>query len=160
MAAFDQSARRPVRVLRFVEYGGLLVSVRTPPSFRALELLQHATSVLGETLDGNRAPVGERIPALGSLYRAFADSLVRWDLRDDGGVVPPTEDGVLAQDHEFLFAVARAWYRRVVLAPPEQLAKEQEAAPAPDPVSEAEDLLASVPTVALPEPASVGSDTE
>jgi hypothetical protein len=159
MAPFDQTSRRKVYVLRFAEFDGLLVSVRRP-SFREVELLHHAVSILGETLDGNLSPVDDRIPALGSLFRAFAGSLMRWDLRDDGALVPTTEAGVLAQDYEFLWTVARAWYRQVVIG---RDLEKSAAEPAPEQDNESaelDDLLAEIPVVSLPEPAMTGADQE
>ncbi len=138
MVAFDQAARRVVYVMRFADYGGLVVCARSP-SFRALEQLDFAVSVLGETLEGNTGPITERIAAWGALFRAFAGSLVRWDLRDNDVAVPATLDGVLDQDHAFLLDIARAWYRRTVLSAPEPPA---ESAPEPD---DTEDVLTGLP---------------
>lgn len=114
MASFDQSARRRVYEMNFERYGGLIVRARKP-SFRGLELLADAVGVLGEQLTSNARPLGERIWAVGQLVRAFADSLVSWDLFDEGRAVPATLDGALSQDDAFLIDVARMWYRRVVM---------------------------------------------
>lgn len=150
MAAFDQASRRQVYTLSFELYGGMVVLARKP-SFRGLELLAHATSVLGERLDSMTRPIGDRIDAWGSLFRAFAEALVWWDLRDNGISVPATLDGVLSQDHEFLLEISRMWYRRVALhiALPAESTREDDQ---PDTDEEEDDVLASLPTITLPDP--------
>jgi hypothetical protein len=115
---FDQNQRRRVFDLRFREFPGLTVSMRKP-GFAALEQLSDAVLVLGDDLDGSGKPISGTtlINAWYDLFSAFADSLVGWDLIDDGRAVPATRDGVFAQDLEFLSTLTRVWYRVVVPAP-------------------------------------------
>lgn len=111
--SFDQDQRRRVYPLRFTQYGGLVVRVRKP-GWAAFERLTNAVLVLGDDLSGAGLAAVERMPAWRELFKAFADSLVAWDLTDRGRPVPATRKGVLAQDFHFLIALARTWYIVVV----------------------------------------------
>jgi hypothetical protein len=154
---FDQQTRRKVYALPFRPYPGLTVWCRKP-GFTALEDLTDAVLALGDDLAGERLPSPERVRWWGVLHRAFAASLVGWDLLDGGHAVPATEDGVLAQDPGFLLAVSRAWYYAVVLRD-EQTDEIARADPEPpdipdvDEIDELESRLADIPvTVHEPEP--------
>lgn len=111
--AYDQDRRRRVYPLRFRDFGGLLVQTRKP-GFVAFEKITAAVLVLGDDLEGPGLSVTARMPAWRSLFEAFADSLVSWDLTDRGHPVPATLAGVLSQDFKFLLALARTWYIVVV----------------------------------------------
>lgn len=110
---FDQQDRRKTYELSFKPYPGLTVWCRKP-GFQALEELATALAALGDDLAGEElATDGERIRWWGVLFRAFARSLLRWNLLDGRVAVPVTD--ALEQDHEFLLALARTWYMVVVL---------------------------------------------
>lgn len=52
------------------------------------------------------------------LLKTFADIIVEWNLEDETGVpVPPTADGLFAQDLSFTKTVLVAWLRAVVSVP-------------------------------------------
>lgn len=162
MARFDQASRRTVFELRFARYGGLVVRVRKP-SARGWELLADALDVLGTGLTSTRHPALARIRAGGWLIQAFADSLVGWDLDDNGLEVAVTLDQVMDQDRDFLIDLAMNWYHKVVL-----LVERPAVAPAPAEQEEPtfEDELASLPVTTRtdteevdllsPEPVAVG----
>jgi hypothetical protein len=150
--SFDQDRRRRTYELPFRPYPGLTVWVRKP-SFAALESLTDAVAHLGEDLSGDRLATPEKLRWWGVLFRAFAASLVGWDLIDRGVAVPATVDGVLAQDHPFLMALSHAWYYAVVLRSEDEPAQ-PDTPPAPEPpddVDEIEAQLADIP-VTVTEP--------
>lgn len=131
--SFDQDRRRKVYQLAFRPYRGLRISVRKP-GFGALVALTRAVLVLGDDFDGDGLSGTDKLDAWEDLFGAFADSLISWDLTDRGRAVPATREGVFAQDHEFLLALARTWHAVVVLAEPTPDEPER-----PGPESEFED---------------------
>lgn len=152
--AFDQDSRRRVYALNFKPYPGLVVRCRKP-SFGALTRLTAAVLLLGDDLSGEGLESQVRLTAWRKLFRAFADSLVGWNLTDHGRPVPPTRAGVLDQDLEFLLALTRTWYVLVVphhgrmenLARKKPKRKRLRTAPSAD-----DDRLADLPITELPAP--------
>lgn len=145
---YDQENRRKLYELTFRPFPGLLVRCRKP-GFAAFELLSDAVLALGDDFAGRGLAGEEQIYWWGKLFRAFARSLVAWNLSDRGRAVPATKRGVLDQDHDFLLQVVRSWYYTVVLhqevAEP-AASSAPVAAPEPEPeVDEAERLLATIP---------------
>lgn len=129
--SFDQGQRRRVYPLRFRDFGGLVVQTRKP-GWSAFRQLTSAVLVLGDDLDGWGLPASGKLDAWDDLFTAFADSVVSWDLTDRGRAVPATKRHVLAQDFEFLMALARTWYT-VVVQHTEKAAPVEDALPHDDP---------------------------
>lgn len=150
--AFDQTRRRKTYELTMRPYPGLTVWCRKP-GFTALEELSGALLALGDDFDGPRLVSSDRVRWWGVLFRAFARSLLAWNLVDDGRPVPATEAGVLAQDPEFLLALARTWYWTVVMhteqpEPPAESTREDDTDDRTDETDEAAELeahLADIP---------------
>lgn len=160
--SFDQDQRRKTYRLNFRPFRGLLVSVRKP-GFAALAALTRAVLVLGDDFDGPDLSATDRMNAWSELFGAFADSLLIWNLTDRGRAVPATRDGVLAQDLEFLLAVARSWYAAVVIAAEDdEQAESVNDSRAPDPAEQKLDeeylaqLGAKAVTLPAPEPDLAG----
>lgn len=139
--SYDQDQRRKTYGLEMLPFPGLTIDMRKP-GFLALEALTRAVLVLGGDFAGERLSPTERIDAWGDLFTAFADSLVAWDLTDRGRAVPPTRDGVLSQDPQFLLELARTWYAIVVLDP---MDSRREEIGEPEPIHESDERFTNDP---------------
>lgn len=137
----DQTTRRRVYTLRFENHGDLTVRTRKP-GFRSVQLCARAVRALGEGFEGAGLPAHKRIRAWAWLFEAFSDSLIDWDLTDFGKKVPPTRDGVFAQDHDLLLDLARAWYLNVAV-------RREKPDPVPEPPSRPVEPAAATSAPAL-----------
>lgn len=152
----DQARRRNTYelVFRFPDDTPLTVMCRKP-SFLGMRLLVGAERLLGVDMGGSALSHTERVEALSPVVRAFAGSLLRWNLRDGAVPVPATLAGVEAQDYELVVMLVTEWYRKVVL----RLDRAESARPA-DFEQDDEDDLAEIPfavrSAAVPELAAVG----
>lgn len=143
---FDQDVRRRVFELKFKPYPGLIVWCRKP-GYAALAKLSDAVLSLGNDLTGTRLAGPDKLAWWGVLFKAFAKSLVAWNLTDGGRAVPATKRAVLDQDAAFLLAVVRTWY--MVVVPHQEQPDTEEtldsATPDDDETAEREARLAGLP---------------
>ncbi len=106
---YDRRAQLPTYRVRFEEHDGLTVVLRRPGLDGLLDLAK-ATKILRRSAREGWPELDVRnLRAWRLMCRAFAASLVAWDLRADGEPVPPTLDGVLSQDLTFVTDVVRGW---------------------------------------------------
>lgn len=86
---------------------GLTVVVRGVSLGKALELQREAA---------RRAKGGgEEDAAIERMARLLAEHLIEWDAEDEDGVpIPPTLDGLLSQDAEFVSMIGDAWQNAVM----------------------------------------------
>lgn len=109
----DRRAQLPVYRLRFENHPGLTVAVRRP-GLRGLLDIAEATSVLRRSVRESWPDLDVRnLRAWQRLSRAFAGSLVSWDLVADGEPVAPTLAGVLDQDLDLLIELVRGWQQAI-----------------------------------------------
>lgn len=171
--SFDQGKRRRTYALRFKTYPGLEISFRQP-GFLALDWLREATLSLGDDLGGDGLSGDALLDAWRPLFDAVADSVVKWNLTDNGRAVPVSR--ILNQDWPFLLDIARVWYFAVVqrtdgIIAPEKPAASDSAADSPWPVQDAdapddepfgvdEEYLAQIPTQTLPAPVMAESPAD
>ena len=81
-------------------------------TMRSVSLEQYLKATAAHRLAGikDRPWTEEDRKAVTDLYEAFAGALVSWNVEDDDDrPVPPTPEGVFAQDLPFLIPVALAW---------------------------------------------------
>lgn len=99
--------KRRTFVLRFEDdiYAGLVVKAR---SVKLRSFLRVATLV---QMDANNVQP-EDVEKFTDLFREFAKALVEWNLEDEdtGEPVPPTLDGILSQDTDFVMPIIKAWF--------------------------------------------------
>lgn len=99
----------PKKVYRLVfedpAMNGLVVRARAASLGKLMSLMSIA-SLAG------KAPAdmtGEDFAETDKLFRLFADCLVDWNLEDEGTPVPPTYDGLMEQEIDWVNALVEAW---------------------------------------------------
>lgn len=92
------------------DMAGLEVAMRSVSVDSMIELAELQAAAAGGSLDG----AGAR-----KLFAGFAAALDSWNVEDeDGSPVPPTLDGVKAQDLDFVMAIVAAWFEAVTSVDP------------------------------------------
>lgn len=86
------------------EYEGLEVRVTAPPMGMILDTADLADVDLTN-------PKAADIRRTTTLFGAFADCLVDWNLEADGIPVSPTREGVLSQDADFVMFLLTEWIK-------------------------------------------------
>lgn len=104
--------------LRFAEpdMDGLVVRARSMPMGQLMELMR--------LMDlGSRAEfTTDDAARIDLLFRGFASALVDWNLEEDGPTgtvpVPPTIEGLYAQDMDFVMRIITGWMDTVTAVDP------------------------------------------
>lgn len=107
--------KRPPKIykLRFVdeEFDGLEVRAKSISTKILMEISSFGD--LRGKVDPNTAG-----PELERMFEVFSKSLVSWNLEDDdGNPVPPTVDGILEQDIDFMLEIISAWMEAIAGVP-------------------------------------------
>ncbi len=97
-------------VFEDAEYAGLEVIAR-PLSLRDFLALTTLAAVEGDD-------AVKQAENSGVVFAKFAESLVSWNLEDEGGTpVPATYEGVASQDFGFVNVIVRAWMETMAGVP-------------------------------------------
>lgn len=152
--AYDRYAVLPVWELHnFEEYPGFVMRVRKA-NFAGQLLVAEAMPVLRRA----SAPLDlYSLRALSKMCGALAGALKDWNLLNDGEPVPATKAGLMAQDIDFVMALAREW-AAATSAPEPRPPREPEPVAPPEPEVD-EEWLSQLPMQAMPpELVGVGAD--
>jgi hypothetical protein len=97
--------------LRFEEYEGLIVKAKSASLGQVLGLMDLAQ------MDREKITVEDK-QRLDELFRLFAAKLVEWNLEDEDGVsVPPTHEGLMDQEMDFVLDIVMGWLEMLVKVP-------------------------------------------
>lgn len=91
--------------------------------FAGLEIRARGLSIAGllnmtmwaDQIDGNDPT--KNLPAVEKLFRTFADVLLEWNVTNLGVDVPPTYEGVMAQDLQFMMSVVMRYIESIASVP-------------------------------------------
>jgi|ERR1051325_3813398 hypothetical protein len=89
------------------EMNGLVVRCHSLPMGDLIALMR-LTDIKGDEVSSEQG----QLP-----FRKFADSLVEWNVTHNGEPVPPTFEGVMSQDLDFINVVIGAWMKNVAGIP-------------------------------------------
>ncbi len=92
------------------DLAGLIVQVGALNTGQLVDLTTGAARLTDVMAGG--APSAEDAAVMNTMFGAFADSLVGWNLeRENGTAVPPTLSGVREQDAQFTLALIGEWMK-------------------------------------------------
>lgn len=107
--------RKVFTLVDFEEHEGLEIVARSANAGQFLEIVSLASRLenLGDTADESKFSA-EDIGAIRKLFTLFGKVLKSWNLKDeddDGKTidVPPTAEGLLSQDLDFVLNIISAW---------------------------------------------------